>query len=400
MPTNTTELKQLHAKLTAWIEQGQLPGAAILAMQGNTLLDDSCFGHRDVKKNLMLNTDSLFRLASATKIFTSAAFLTLVDQARVQLKDPVAKYLPEYNNLRTFTGSGDIQAATKVPTVEDLLRHSNGFAYGDNEPYQSALAAKGLVSVTPAGLDWSHSLSLREWAYALSEVPMEFEPGADVTYGLGHDLLGAVIETVTGQSVEAFFTEALVTPLGLKNTFFTVPAHRHADLTNFYSVKNENLICIEDAADSPFHTAPGAVSGGGGWDMLGNGGLVSNSRDFSRLLQMIMNRGSLDGVRVLNPESATLLTRDQTASIGEIFPGNGYSYGLAYSKPLPKKYQDKSFGGYNPGKMWWGGSTNTHFWFDPKLDFHGIFLTHTFPFRHLDAAETVDRAFYNHQRAE
>lgn len=395
MSTENLDLKHLHRQLSTWVAEGKLPGAAIFAMQGQTLLDDTCFGYKDVANLRLLDKNSLFRLASATKIFTSVAFLTLVDQLQVKLTDPVSKYLPEYQSLQIFTDAGSTSPAKNILTIEDLLRHSNGFAYGDNEPYQSALNAAGLLDANKTlGLDWRHNLSLREWAVKLSNVPMEFEAGTKVTYGLGHDIIGAVIEVITGISVEQFFKESLTDPLNLESTFFTVPEDRKGDLTNFYSIRKGELTCLEEASTSPFLRNPTSVSGGGGWDMFGNGGLVSNTHDFSRLLRMILNRGTLDNVQILKPGTAKLLSQSQTEGIGEILPKNGYSYGFASLYPLDESRQKKAFGGYSPNKMWWGGSTNTHFWFDPALDFHGIFLTHTFPFRHLDAAEIVDRAYY------
>lgn len=400
MPTNKLDLDDLHRQLRTWTGEGELPGAAIFAMQGQTVLDDSYFGYKDVEKSLVIDNNSLFRLASATKIFTSVVFLTLVDQVQVSLIDPVSKYLPEYQSLKIFTDTGSTSPAKNMLTIEDLLRHSNGFAYGDNKPYQSALNAAGLLDVSKKlGLDWRHTLSLREWARRLSTVPMEFEAGTNVIYGLGHDIIAAVIEVITGISAEQFFRESLTEPLNLGSTFFTVPEDRKDDLTNFYSIRKGELTCLEQASTSPFLRNPTSVSGGGGWDMLGNGGLVSNTHDFSRLLRMILNGGSLDDVQILKPATAKLLTQNRTAGIGKILPNNGYSYGFASHNSLLEADQRKTFGGYSPNKMWWGGSTNTHFWFDPKLDFHGIFLTHTFPFRHLDAAETVDRAYYQHFNA-
>jgi len=390
MTTPSILLDSLHQKISTWVDQRQLPGVAILAMQGQTLLDESYFGYGDVENAILLDNRSIFRLASASKIFVSVAFLKLVDQGLVQLSDPVSMYLPEYQSPDVFTSAGNIIPATRTLTILDLLRHSNGFAYGDNEPYQSALSSAGLLdSTNKFGLDWSHGFSLRDWAARLSTVPMEFEPGTAVTYGLGHDLIGAIIEVITGVNAEQFFKDALFDPLGLANTFFTVPQDRQSDLTNFYSRSKDDLVCIEQSTQSPFLIAPRAISGGGGWDMFGNGGLVSNSRDFSRLLRMILAGGTLDGVRILEPGTASLLKSNQTQAIGKILPGNGYSYGFASLID-----EAKAFGGSHSGKMWWGGSTNTHFWFDPELDFHGIFLTHTFPFRHLDAAATVDKLFY------
>jgi CubicO group peptidase (beta-lactamase class C family) len=125
-----------------------------------------------------------------------------VDQRQVKLTDPVSKYLPEHQSLKIFTETGSTASAKNILTIEDLLRHSNGFAYGDNEPYQSALNAAGLVIANKKlGLDWRHDLGLREWARTSSTVPMEFEAGKKVSYDLGHDIIGAVIEVITSISV-------------------------------------------------------------------------------------------------------------------------------------------------------------------------------------------------------
>ena len=311
---------------------------------------------------------ALFRLASSSKLFVSVAALRLVDQGLLSLDQSVSTVLPEH---------------AEEMTIMDLLRHSCGYGYGDTEPYGDALRSAGLMYQDTFGMNsWTHDLTLRDWARALADVPHEDPPGTVTRYGLGHDLLGAVMESTCSKSLDQILAEEVLEPLDLNNTFFIVPPDRQADLTDFHNYSDGSLKPVENSAESPFLTRPKAFSGGGGWDMLGNGGLVSSAGDFHRLLQTILAEGTFNGEQVLSRELSMLLLQSQTSElkISEIQPGCGYSLGVACVDD-PKGYQ-----GLAPcGTLWWGGSTNTFYFYRPDQGLCGVFLTNTFPFGHMNA---------------
>jgi CubicO group peptidase (beta-lactamase class C family) len=379
--------------LQAHVERGSLPGAVHLVMRGDDLLELTAVGFDDVESGTPVHRRSIFRLASATKIWVSVGLMTLVEEGRVVLDAPVSRYLPEFGELTVLARDGAPVPTTRQLTVEDLLRHSGGMGYGYEEPYQSALAEAGLLEpVHPLGMDWSHPWSLAEWAGRLADVPLEGEPGVRFSYGLHHDVVGALIERVTGQSLGDFMAERVFEPLGLRDTGFSVPEDRLGDLTSFYNSTEGGLERMETGEESPFRSPPRAASGGGGWDQIGNGGMVSSAPDFARLLQMIMLGGTLDGVTILSEESVALLRSNRLEATGNpdsFWPGAGFSFGFAYLYDA-ERFPD----GGNVGKMWWAGSTNVYFWMDPAEDLVGVFMTHVLPFGYLGVMDTVERLTY------
>jgi CubicO group peptidase (beta-lactamase class C family) len=373
----------LRDSLLAHVDQGSLPGAVHLVMRGDEVLEHITVGYDDVESSTPVHRRSIFRLASATKIWVSVGLMTLVEEGRVALDAPVFRYLPEFGELSVLSEEGPPVPATRPLTVEDLLRHSGGMGYGYEEPYQSALADAGLLEpVHPLGMDWSHPWSLAEWG----------DPGVRFSYGLHHDVVGALIERVTGQSLGEFMAERVFEPLGLRDTGFQVPEARLGDLTSFYNYEEGRLQRMETGEESPFRTPPRAASGGGGWDQIGNGGMVSSAPDFARLLRMIMQGGTVDGVTILSEESVAVLRSNRLEATGNpdsFWPGAGFSFGFAYLYDA-ERFPD----GGNVGKMWWAGSTNVYFWMDPAADLVGVFMTHVLPFGHLGVMDTVERLTY------
>jgi CubicO group peptidase (beta-lactamase class C family) len=356
----------LRDSLQAHVEQGSLPGAVHLVMRGDEVLELMTVGYDDVESSTPVHRRSIFRLASATKIWVSVGLMTLVEEGRVALDAPVSRYLPDFGELSVLS---------------------------EEEPYQSALADAGLLEpVHPLGMDWSHPWSLAEWAGRLADVPLEGEPGVRFSYGLHHDVAGALIERVTGQSLGELMAERVFEPLGLRDTGFQVPEARLGDLTSFYNYEEGRLQRMETGEESPFRTPPRAASGGGGWDQIGNGGMVSSAPDFARLLRMIMQGGTVDGVTILSEESVAVLRSNRLEATGNpdsFWPGAGFSFGFAYLYDA-ERFPD----GGNVGKMWWAGSTNVYFWMDPAADLVGVFMTHVLPFGHLGVMDTVERLTY------
>ena len=372
-----------------WVDEGKLPGVNHLVVKDGEVLDETVVGFSDVESEVALTTDSLFRLASATKIFVTLLLLRLIDQGRVHYDDKLEKYFPELSTLSVFSGDGAKVEAVNSITVEDVARHSHGFSYGDNEPYRSALISAALLKTDSRLVsDWSHNMTLSDWMAALSNVPMEFESGTAVAYGLGHDMLGALIENLMGAPLDECFRREIIEPLELTSTFFVVPVDRSPDLTSYYFYGKE-LVRLETGEESKFLERPKSFSGGGGWDMLGNGGLVTNARDFATILQVIVDKGVFKGQRFLKEETISRLTSNRTEGIGEVLPGHGYSYGWGYQKEAAA---NSGRGGI--GKMWWGGSTNPYFFVDPMQNLLSVCLTHTFPFGHLDAAHVLEKMTY------
>lgn len=387
-----SDITEFESKLQAWVAAEDLPGVQYqIAEQGQSIAGGN-LGYQDINANTAVTGQSLFRLASASKLFVSVAFLRLVETGQVKLSDPVSGIFPEFRTLKVFTANGEVVPAENSMTMLDLLRHSCGYGYGDaarrGGAYRKALMEEHLLGVDDMGYDhWRTDLSLVDWARALAQVPMEDEPGTRVCYGLGHDLAGAVIEAITGQSLASYFTEALCQPLGLTSTFFVVPESRAADLTAFYQRSDNETQLVETGQQSEFLSEPRSFSGGGGWDMLGNGGLVSNVSDFVTLLNMIVNSGQHTGQSFLQAQHAALLSRSQSANLAHPYMLAGCEYSLGAADVTdPDLYREQGTGSDGPKhKLWWGGSTNTYFFYVPDRKRVGVMLANTFPFGHKGA---------------
>ena len=382
-------LAAIDAYLQGLVDEGALPGASLRILRRGQVAHSVTVGYSDLEDGTALMEDGLFRLASATKIWVSVAFMTLVDQGLVSLSDAVATFLPEFEDLTVFE-DGAVVPSTRPMTILDLLRHTAGMGYGYEDPYQSALVDAGLLETgVRLSMDWSHEITLDEWAARLATVPLEDEPATRFSYGLSHDLLGLVIERITGEPLDRFMQDVVFTPMGLTGTGFGVPAGRGADLTSFYLFEDGALELLESAPESPFHARPLAPSGGGGWDQIGNGGMITSLGDFARFLQMFLNDGELDGVRILQPETVRLMKRNHLDGIGDgdsFWPGAGFGMGYAVLYDT-ERFPDPGA----VGTMWWAGSTNTYFWVDPENQVVGVFLTHVLPFGHREAMDTVHR---------
>ncbi len=367
------------------VDRGELPGGVVLlARHGKVGLVRS-FGFRDVESRTPLKPDDLFRLASATKILTSAALLTLYEEGRFRLRDPAGEYIPELKDLKVQARDGSVRALERKLTIRDLLRHTTGYSYGFREPQLSAYRRAGIMGPGP-DLDWTHDRTLSEWAVRLATVPLADEPGTRFEYGLGSDIAGLLIERISNRRLDLFLHERLFAPLRMNDTGFVVPEDKLDRLTSVYFAGEGGLKVIDRAATSAMRLPPKALSGGGGWDNLGNGGVVSTAPDMLRFLEMLLNRGELEGVRVLSPATVEMMFRNHLAGLPspEISPGVGFGFGYAL-------VTDPALVGeaVSEGMMWWAGSTNVHYWLDPKAEFIGLYFTQVLPFGYMDMMDRV-----------
>jgi CubicO group peptidase (beta-lactamase class C family) len=244
-------VQAIRDSMQSLVTSGTIPGAALLLARHGAIVEVVTVGFADRESGTHVQRNSIFRLASATKIWISAAALTLVDEGRIGLDDPVSRFLPEFATLRVHGDSGRVQPARRAVTVRDLLRHTSGMGYGYADPYQAALVAQGLLMHSGRfGRDWSHPWSLAEWTRRLATVPLEAEPGTVFSYGLSHDVVGRLIEVVSGQRLPAFVSQRMLEPLGLHDTGFALDAARLDRLTSFYVAQPEGFVRVETGRQS------------------------------------------------------------------------------------------------------------------------------------------------------
>ncbi|HEX5217647.1 MAG TPA: serine hydrolase domain-containing protein [Vicinamibacterales bacterium] len=380
-------LDRIEALIQGHVDNHTLPGAVLLLAHDGKVAALRAFGAADVESGQPMRTDTLFRLASATKIVTTVGLLTLVDEGRVSLDDPVGKFLPEFRSLRVQDSDGSVRPATSPLTIRDLLRHTSGFGYGGNDRQRAAYQAAGLIR-PGTDADWSHHFSLREWTAQLASVPLTAEPGARFEYGLGADIAGALIERVSGRPLDRFLRDRVFAPLGMADTTFVVDPSQARRLASVYRIDGRSFSRVEDGAHSAFRRRPRAFSGGGGWNMLGAGGLVTSAPDFFRFLQTLLDGGAHGSVRILARGTAELLFRNQLANTPtpERAPGLGFGFGYTVVTD-PGRYGTPD----TEGLMWWAGSLNTRYWLDPSRRLVGLYFTQVEPFPYLDLMNAVMR---------
>ena len=347
----------------AEVARKRLPGAVALISRRGQVLLHACLGEQNPQDTTPMALDSIFRIYSMTKPIVSMAIMMLMERGKLMLSDPIARYLPEFAGAQVMThvdGHAVLQKPKAVSTVQDLLRHTAGFTYEilGNEPIQRQYAQARLAS---------RDRTNREFAQALSAMPLAFEPGTVWEYSRATDLLGALLEVVAGQTLGAFLQEQLFAPLGMVDTGFVVPTAQHHRIAEPFAKDPEGGMSIKliDIRQ------PCALESAGG-------GLASTALDYGRFLQCLQNGGELSGVRLLAPNTVRYMTADHLGSIGVhragrsgelLAPGHGFGLGFAV------RLEDGVAA--NPGSKglyFWGGIAGTSFFVDPAKEFFAILM--------------------------
>ncbi len=387
---DAAKLDQAGALFRQAVEKKEIAGAVLLVARHGKVAYLEAIGKQDVEAGVAMSPESIFRIASMTKPVTSVATMILADEGRLDLSDPIAKYLPEFKFMKVATprkpaavgaspGSPaedyDLVQAYRPITVRDLLMHTSGICYRfTNRPHVGRLYAEaGIVD----GLVPSE-FSLAENVRRIATLPLLFQPGTAWEYGLNTDVLGRIVEVVSGQSLGDFFSQRILRPLKMTDTFFLLPEAERGRLTALYEPGPNGQ--IKRAADgtttkgellySPataYRQRPGYCSGGAG--------LLSTAGDYARLLQMLLNRGELDGARILRPETVAAMTRDQVSGLPLWIPVHGFGFGYGFGVTTRPDDARKD----PVGIFAWGGIYYTDFWVDPKDELIGIMMTQIYP---------------------
>lgn len=359
-----------------YIDGGRFPHAALLIGRGDEIAHLSVMG--DARPGQPLTLDTIYRIASMTKPVTSIAFMQLVEQGKVALSDPITKVLPEFAKTGVFvSGGGNTPFVTRPPATPirmvDLLRHTSGMTYSFQERSPIDAAHRKL------GFERIDTPSMQAFIDQLSSLPIEFDPGTAWNYSVSTDVLGAIVERLSGQTLAEYFAEHIFDPLGMVDTQFDVPADKLDRLADCYIWDAETRMKMYDpGATSAWSKKPGYYSGGGG--------LTSTIGDYHRFARMLLNGGELDGARIVSPHTLRLMTanhlpggRDLTQMSKSLFSeaenagmGFGLGFGVAIDAPatmLPG----------NNGEFYWGGIFSTGFFIDPVDDVIMIFMTQLMP---------------------
>ena len=368
-----------------YIKTGKLPCAQVQVWRRGKLAVDEVLGLADRERNRPLEKDAIFRIYSMTKPITSVAFMMLVEQGLVALDDPVAKFIPEWANLGVFAAGTDAGWATTRPArpmmMIDLLRHTSGLTYG----FQMQGNIDAAYRKLKVAEDLRHG-TMQEFIDKLAKLPLVFSPGEAWNYSVSTDVLGYLVEKISGLPFADFLEQKIFQPLGMVDTAFTVPADKKHRLTACYAagqlgskaVKPGLPALQDDPEKSPYLTPTDFTSGGGG--------LVGTMADYMRFARMLLNGGELDGVRLLSPKTLQLMTanhlpggKDLTQMSKSLFSEATYAgvgFGLGFGVTVdPAATMIPG----SKGDFFWGGAASTFFWVDPVEDLTVVFMTQLLP---------------------
>lgn len=367
---SSQRLEKITSTFQQEVAQGKLPGAVVMVARKGKLVYSQAFGKLNNASGGDMKLDSIFRIYSMTKPMASTALMMLVEDGQVQLTDPLSKYLPSFKSpmvsvpvvdSATQATSFKLVAANKEPTIQDLLRHTSGIAYGEltKNPLVRDAYIKAGVFRTDIDYD-ARDLPGAQMAEALGKAPLAQQPGTAWEYSLSVDVQGRVVEAVTGKRLGEFMDERIFKPLKMKDTGFSVPAQQASRLAEAFP-KDPATGAVNKLID--VSKPPGNDSGGAG--------AVSTAGDYLRFCQAMLNGGQLDGVRILSRSTVTLMTSDHLGSAintsinpGMLLLGSpGYTFGLGF---LVRQGDGIAGVHGSAGEFMWAGAAGTFFWAEPK----------------------------------
>jgi CubicO group peptidase (beta-lactamase class C family) len=359
--------------LQQYVDSNRIGGAVALVLRDGQVAYQKSVGWIDRESRRPMTADAMFRIASQSKAITSTAILMLVEEGKIALGDPVSRFIPPYarTTVSSRADSGRIVPARRQITIQDLLTHTAGISYGGESWVAGQYAAKGLGPA--AGNGWytaDKTEPVCETMERLATLPFVSQPGEAYVYGYNTDILGCVVERASGLSLDEFIRTRITGPLGMTDTYFFVPTAKAPRLVTLYM--NDSTGRLARAPEGP--RGQGHYIEGPRRSFSGGAGIVSTARDYARFLQMILNRGEIDGVRILSPRSVDLMTSNQT---GTLFSQNGRGFGLGFE--VVERLGANGY--FSVGSFGWGGAYGSTYTVDPVERLVVVFMINQMPNR-------------------
>lgn len=379
---SSERLERIGEVFQDYVEEGRIAGAVGMVLRNGKLAYVDAWGMRDLEAGDVMEEDDLFKICSMTKPVASVAVMTLYEEGHFFLSDPIGRYLPALANLRV-ANLAEASAGQEIPTerarrqvtIHDLLRHTSGFTYGDlsNTVVDAAYREREIL----------YQPTLEDQVAALGEIPLLYQPGTQWNYSVSVDVLGRLVEVVSGQPFDVFLRERIFDPLGMADTGFRVPDSKSDRVAPTYGHSGP------DRALGPGDTSicdlpPTLFSGGAG--------LRSTAQDYARFAQMLLNGGELDGARILGRKTVELMTVDHLEEgmpTGFLSPGWSFGLGFTVKTEAGLDGLPSSVGEYN-----WIGIQGTSFWVDPEEDLVGVFMVQIRPNRDITFRDQFKRLVY------
>ncbi len=382
---SSERLMRIDQVLSDYVAKGYIPGAVALIVRNGKIVYEKSFGFSDVENKLSLKNDNIFRIASQSKAITSLAVMLLWEEGKFSLDDPISKYIPEFKDpkvLITFNekdSSYTTEPARSEITIRQLLTHTSGIDYaGIGSKEMKAIYAKAGV---PSGIGNNDAL-LADKIKILAKLPLKHNPGEKWTYGLNSDVLGYFVEVLSGLSFDEFLRQRVFKPLGMNDTYFYLPKEKQNRLVSLYETKENKLLKaatrVFDKVDPNYPNTPGKYFSGGA-------GLSSTVEDYAKFLQLFLNKGEYNGVRLLGRKTVELMLTNQLKS--PITNQVGLGFGL---ETVENDYQSP----FSIGSFSWGGAFNTHYWADPKEKLIGIIFTNIYNTPHWSIGDKYKALVY------
>ncbi|HEX6996906.1 MAG TPA: serine hydrolase domain-containing protein [Gammaproteobacteria bacterium] len=380
---SSERLARLTETVEGYVADGQLAGTVTLVARHGKVAYFEAAGFRDREAGVPMRTDAIFRIASQTKAIVSVGAMMLVEEGKLSLSDPVGEHLPEFQKTKVAVpSSGNDYAvvdALRPITIRDLLTHTSGFGYGTGLG-GDRWAAAGIQSWYFANRDEP----IRETVARMASLPAQAQPGERWIYGYSTDILGAVIEVVSGMPLDRYLEERIFAPLGMTDTYFYLPPAKRDRLAVVYSRRDGRIARAPDEGQ----VGQGEYVDGPRVSFSGGAGLVSTAADYARFLQMLLNGGELDGRRLLSRKTVELMTVNHLGDV-EFRPGEGFGLGFAVVEDVGARGAPGSVGEFG-----WGGAYHTTYWVDPREDLVVVYLTQLLPSNGLDDHDKVRALVY------
>jgi len=391
---SSQRLARIDQRMERYIEEQQLSGTMTLIARKGEVVHCACCGMRDIENQTPLTEDTIFRIYSMTKPITSVAAMMLYEEGLFQLDDPVAKYLPAFADTKVYSGSGfggmELVDQQREMTIQHLMSHTAGLSYGWflDTPVEDGYRRAKLMD---------RNKPLDKFVAEIAKLPLLYQPGTQWRYSLATDVLGHLVEVISGKSLDTFFAEEIFQPLGMVDTGFHVPTKDADRLASMYrptdppprsliinmlpkgetgKIENCALHCIDRASTSPYLEPSAFLSGGGG--------LLSTTTDYLRFAQMLLNGGELDGTRLLGRKTLEMMRTNYLPDAlmpieigGDYIYGTGFGLGFSIVTNVPQSGVLGSEGNYG-----WSGAATTNFWIDPQEELLGISMTQFMPTGH------------------
>ena len=364
---DSQRLSRLDAYMAKAVADGRVAGMITLLARHNQVVAEKTYGHRHLATKAPMTRDTIFRLYSMTKPITGVALMLLFEEGRWRLDDPITRFVPEFKNLKVMTGQDPdgrltLEDVKRPPTMRQLMSHTAGFGYGlsDEHPVDKLYREKGVLGAN----------GLADMIARTAQIPLMYQPGTRWYYSSAVDIQGYIVEKISGQKFGDFLEQRIFKPLKMTDTAFYVPREKASRLAAVY-VGDPKTGKIEEAhrlfgSDMPTYLEPPAMESGGG-------GLVGTITDYARFAQMLVNKGELDGVRLLSPASVEMMGTNmlpkEVLARNDGLPGQRFDEAVGFGLDF-QVVTDPRVAGTLEGKgsMSWGGAAGTWFWVDPTND--------------------------------